>query len=188
MELDLASGLIPQARYLPSANFDSRPAAADIEALIIHAISLPPSQFGGDDVARFFTNALDFRANDYYGQLRQLRVSSHFYIQRHGELLQFVPTLFRAWHAGESRCLGRTGVNDFSIGIELEGCDTETFTEKQYQVLLQLSRVLMSAYPKIRVDHIFGHEHIAPERKTDPGPWFDWYRYLKTLAGVKFKT
>ena len=183
MKLELTSGLVRGAYYLPSANFDRRPNPQDVEALIIHAISLPSGDFNGDDVLRFFTNSLPHQRHPWYKNIRWLRVSSHFFIRRTGRVYQFVPTLYRAWHAGQSECLGRADVNDFSIGIELEGSDQVVFTDAQYDSLLGLSRELMNIYPAIRVDHIFGHEHIAPGRKTDPGQHFDWFRYLKTLAG-----
>lgn len=163
---------------MPSPNWDRRPSAAKIDLLVIHNISLPPGEFGGDAITRLFTNALDVDAHPYYAQLRGLRVSAHFLIRRDGGIIQFVPCLSRAWHAGVSRWRGRERCNDFSIGIEMEGTDAERFTDVQYRALVRLTRKLRSAYP---IRDIVGHSDIAPERKTDPGPCFDWKRYLKAL-------
>ena len=146
--------------------------------LVIHNISLPPGEFGGSAVAELFTNTLDTGAHPYYEQLRGLRVSAHFLILRDGSVVQFVPCGKRAWHAGVSSWRGRERCNDFSIGIELEGSDAELFTDRQYAVLVRLTRRLRRKYP---LRSIAGHADIAPGRKTDPGPFFDWSRYLQAV-------
>jgi AmpD protein len=146
--------------------------------LVIHNISLPPNQYGGDAIERFFTNQLDCSEHPYFEQLRGVRVSSHFLVRRGGQVLQFVSCNKRAWHAGVSSWGGRTRCNDFSIGIELEGSDFEIFTELQYSALSRLTRCLQRAYP---LRNIVGHSDIAPERKTDPGPNFDWNKYRHQL-------
>lgn len=169
-----AHGWCPQAQQWRSPNCDVRADGTAIDVLVIHNISLPPQQYGGPYIAQLFTNTLDFDADPYFDQLRALRVSSHFVIYRDGRLQQFVPTLQRAWHAGVSQFGDRPRCNDFSIGIELEGCDTEPFTDLQYACLCQLSHALQQAH-SLRA--VTGHEHIAPGRKTDPGPYFDWPRY-----------
>ena len=174
-----AAGRVDCARYLASPNCDERPPGEAITLLVIHNISLPPGEFGGDGVARLFTNELDHAAHPYYRTLASVRVSAHFLIRRSGELLQFVPCAKRAWHAGESAWCGRSRCNDFSIGIELEGADDVTYAEPQYRVLAQLTRALQSAYP---IADIAGHCDIARARKTDPGPSFDWPRYRSSIA------
>jgi AmpD protein len=165
-------------RFIPSPNFDERPLGCDISLLVIHNISLPPDEFKGDGVIEFFTNSLDFEAHPYYSQLRGLKVSAHFFIRRDGEIIQFVPCEKRAWHAGESCWQGRNRCNDYSVGIELEGADTVPFTDAQYAELVTLTRTLQRVYP---ISDIAGHSDIAPERKTDPGPCFDWDRYRAAL-------
>lgn len=167
--------------HLPSPNFDER-ASGEIDLLVIHNISLPPDEFGGDGVQRLFTNTLDRNAHPYYRTIPEGRVSSHFYIRRDGHLIQFVSCLQRAWHAGLSRWQGRARCNDFAIGIELEGSDFVPFTAAQYAVLHDLTLALRAAFP---LKGIAGHSHIAPGRKTDPGPYFDWMRYL---TGLVFKS
>ncbi len=157
-----------------SPNFDARPADAKIDLLVIHNISLPPGQFGGPAIPDLFANCLDCDAHPYFDQLRALRVSSHFLIRRDGTVMQFVSTRDRAWHAGLSSFGGRERCNDFSIGIELEGTDFEPFSRIQYEILAALSVALQRAYP---LTDVAGHEHIAPGRKTDPGPFFNWRDY-----------
>jgi AmpD protein len=159
---------------IASPNFDARPAGASIDLLVIHNISLPPGQFGGAFIADLFTNRLDYNAHPYFDHLRTLRVSAHFLIRRNGKVLQFVSVNDRAWHAGQSSFAGRERCNDFSIGIELEGTDFEPFAVVQYEALAALTAALQSGYP---LADVTGHEHIAPGRKTDPGPFFDWARY-----------
>lgn len=177
MKLDDA-GLLAEARYLPSPNCDDRPVDASIELLVIHNISLPPGEFGGDAIADLFLNRLDPQAHPYYEGIANLRVSSHFLIRRDGALLQFVPCAKRAWHAGLSQWCGRERCNDFSIGIELEGADDVPFSDAQYECLSVLARALYARYP---VKASVGHSDIAPGRKTDPGPHFSWTRYFSAL-------
>ena len=174
-----AFGRVDAARYVESPNCDERPSGAAISLLVIHNISLPPGEFGGDGIERLFANELDFDAHPYYRTLEGVRVSAHFLIRRSGELLQFVPCLKRAWHAGASVWRGRSHCNDFSIGIELEGADDVAYTDAQYRQLAELARALRSDYP---VDGIAGHSDIAPLRKTDPGPSFDWPRFRASIA------
>jgi AmpD protein len=176
--LNSVTGLIDQAEFLASPNCDEREAHCDPDVIIIHCISLPPGEYGSGDVSRFFQNNLDAEKHPYFASISHLTVSSHFFIERSGHLIQHVPTHKRAWHAGESVCLERPKVNDFSIGIELEGLDTDTngFTDVQYQCLSALIEALRKAYPVIKADHLFAHSDIAPERKPDPGPYFDWGR------------
>jgi AmpD protein len=169
-----ADGWCAGARHLPSPNFDLRQAGTPIDLLVIHNISLPPGQFGGPYIAALFTNTLDHDAHPYFEQLRPLRVSAHFLIRRTGELVQFVSADARAWHAGVSMFDGRERCNDFSIGIELEGSDFVPFEPAQYRCLAALTQALLRRYPLVSVA---GHEHIAPGRKTDPGPYFDWSAY-----------
>ncbi len=174
-----ATGRVDTARFLASPNCDERPPGEAVTLLVIHNISLPPGEFGGDGILRFFTNALDYGAHPYYETLTGLRVSAHFLIRRSGELLQFVPCAKRAWHAGASAWCGRSGCNDYSIGIELEGADDVPYTEPQYRVLAELTRALKSACP---IAGIAGHCDIAPGRKTDPGPSFDWPRFRGSIV------
>lgn len=173
------------AHLLLSPNFDVRPVSTDISLLVIHNISLPPGQFGGPFIADLFSNRLDCDAHPYFDQLRSLRVSAHFLIQRDGAVIQFVSCENRAWHAGVSKFLDRSQCNDFSIGIELEGTDFEPFTDLQYQSLTTLTLALQEHYP---LTDVVGHEHIAPGRKTDPGPFFDWYRYQSSLIQTSLTT
>ncbi|ADJ61904.1 1,6-anhydro-N-acetylmuramyl-L-alanine amidase AmpD [Herbaspirillum seropedicae] len=169
------------ARREPSPNCDDRPEGVVSQLLVIHNISLPPGEFGGSYIADLFCNRLDFDAHPYFDQLRPLRVSAHFLIRRDGEVVQFVPAHRRAWHAGVSSFEGRERCNDFSIGIELEGTDFTPFTPAQYDALLGLSQALVSRYG---LSAVAGHEHIAPLRKTDPGPFFDWQRYREEMMKI----
>ena len=182
MRVEPATGRLVGARYAQSPNQDTRPAGTAIDALIIHAISLPPGDFGGNDIEGLFCNRLDFACHPFYLGIEGLTVSSHLLIRRDGEVIQFVPFHQRAWHAGVSVLAGRSRVNDFSIGIELEGSDYEPFEEAQYRSLVDVTQALRRAYPEIAPERIVGHVEIAPERKTDPGPYFNWARYRKTLA------
>lgn len=174
-------GLLVDGNYLASPNCDERP-ACPIELLVIHNISLPPDEFGGDGVLQLFTNTLDVAAHPYYQTIAGIKVSAHFLVRRDGQIIQFVSCLKRAWHAGESCWQGRSCCNDFSLGIELEGSDTVPFTDAQYAALRQLTVALRTTYP---IRGIAGHSDIAPQRKTDPGPCFDWARYLTGLCGLK---
>lgn len=171
-------GWLEGARRLPSPNFGPRPAQACIDLVVVHSISLPPGEYGGDAVQALFTNTLDWDAHPYYQQIRGLEVSAHFYIRRDGTLWQFVSCDERAWHAGRSSWRGRENCNDDSIGVELEGLEGETFEPAQYEALARLCQALARRYP---IAHIAGHEHVAPGRKQDPGPGFDWAR-LQTLS------
>ena len=168
------NGLLQGARYIPSPNFDARPDNCAVNLIVIHNISLPPNEFGGPGVIALFTNQLDPSAHPYYATIQDIKVSSHFFIRRDGELIQFVPCTQRAWHAGASNWGGRERCNDFSIGIELEGSDMTPFTDAQYEQLIQLTATLKVTYP---IEAIQGHADIAPGRKTDPGSHFDWKRY-----------
>lgn len=179
MKID-ESGFLPEARFIASPNCGERPPRAAVSLLVIHNISLPPRQYGGDGVLEFFSNRLDPQAHPYYRLIASLRVSAHFFIRRDGEIIQFVSCHQRAWHAGASAWKGRERCNDFSIGIELEGSDSDPFADAQYTALAGLTLALKEAYP---ITDIVGHSDIAPGRKTDPGPHFDWARY-RTLIGT----
>jgi AmpD protein len=159
------------ARHCPSPNFGPRPEGMPITLAVIHSISLPPGQYGGDHIEQLFTNQLDWSAHPYFEQIRGLEVSSHFVIRRDGEVVQFVSVLDRAWHAGTSSWQGLSNCNHHSVGIELEGLEGETFEAPQYKALVQLIWALNQAWP---LHLIAGHEHIAPGRKADPGPGFEW--------------
>jgi len=161
------------ARQLASPNCDDRPAGEKVRLVVIHAISLPPGEFGGPGIVDLFTNRLDPEAHAYFRDIHHLRVSSHFLIRRQGELLQFVPCTRRAWHAGVSHWMGRDRCNDFSIGIELEGSDDRRFEDAQYRTLNHLLAELRQQFP---IEAVTGHSDIAPGRKTDPGPHFEWHR------------
>ena len=166
------TGWLDGLTHFPSPNFDHRPANSIIDLVVIHNISLPPKEFGGAGVGELFTNQLNPYEHPYYAEIAHLRVSAHFFIRRNGEIQQFVSTDHRAWHAGVSSWGGRERCNDFSIGIELEGSDFQAFTPAQYQQLAQLLRLLQVRYPSLQ--QVTGHAQIAPGRKTDPGPYFDW--------------
>ena len=175
---DWDRGWLQRAIRLDSPNFGPRPAQACIDLVVVHSISLPPGQYGGHAVQDLFTNRLHWDAHPYYQHIRGLEVSSNFYIRSDGELWQFVSCDDRAWHAGRSHYRGRDNCNDDSIGIELEGLEGETFEPAQYETLAQLCQTLAQRYP---VAHIAGHEHVAPGRKQDPGPGFDWPRLRQLL-------
>lgn len=175
-----ARGWHRRARRVPSPNFDARPHGATPELLVIHHISLPAGRFAGDAIERLFTNRLDESGHPTFAGLGALRVSAHFLIRRRGELLQFVSCDDRAWHAGASCFQGRKRCNDFSIGIELEGTGERRYTDAQYRVLAGLTRALAARWP---LRHLAGHSDVAPQRKTDPGPSFDWRRYESMLDG-----
>ncbi len=184
MSWRIADGWLQPARRVPSPNQDDRPAATDISLIVIHAISLPPGQFGGPAIDDFFTNRLDVSAHPYFQEIQSLRVSAHLLIRRDGQVVQYVAFDKRAWHAGVSRYQGRERCNDFSIGIELEGSDEAPFAESQYQTLNALIPLLRQHYPHIDAQAIAGHCHVAPGRKTDPGPHFDWSRLgLAPISG-----
>ncbi len=179
-----AAGWLQRVRHCPSPNFNQRPARHQVELLVIHNISLPPGEFGGGYIEQLFTNCLDCSvAPAAFADLRDMEVSAHVLIDRRGELTQFVSFHQRAWHAGKSQYAGRDNCNDFSIGIELEGTDTLPYSEAQYQSLAAVTRALLQYFPSLRRDRIVGHSDIAPERKTDPGPVFDWAHYRHLIAG-----
>lgn len=179
------AGLIPEARQCCSPNHDLRPPGCQVDLLVIHNISLPPKEFGGPWIDNFFQNRLDPAVHSYFASIYRQQVSSHLLIRRTGELVQYVPLELRAWHAGESLFQGRMACNDFSIGIELEGTDDIPYTDDQYHCLIRTTRQIMQRFPAITVDRIAGHSDIAPDRKTDPGPAFDWLRYRSGLASTE---
>jgi AmpD protein len=174
-------GWLAAARVRPSPNRNVRPAGSVVDLVIVHSISLPPGQYGGDEVERFFTNRLDPAAHPYFGTIRDLRVSAHFFVRRDGALVQFVSTDERAWHAGRSSFGGRADCNDFSIGIELEGLEGEGFEPAQYAGLGALLQALSQRHP---LRCVAGHQHVAPGRKADPGPGFDWPLARRAAAGL----
>jgi AmpD protein len=180
LRVDPATGLVPGAAYVPSPNRDERPPGQRPELVIVHGISLPPGEFGGPWIERLFTNTLPPEEHPYFAGIAGQRVSAHVLIRRDGGLVQFVPFHLRAWHAGMSAWRGRERCNDFSIGIELEGTDTMPYEDAQYGALAALVAALVRAYPTIPPEAIAGHEDVAPGRKTDPGPAFEWPRF-KTL-------
>jgi AmpD protein len=177
-------GWLAGARRVPSPNCDARPQRARISLLVIHGISLPPGEFGGPWIDALFTNQLDPEAHPAFAPIAALRVSAHLLIRRDGRVTQYVPFARRAWHAGVSRFDGRERCNDFSIGIELEGTDTRRYTTRQYRRLATVIARIRRRYPEITSSRIVGHSDIAPGRKTDPGPAFDWRR-LRTLLAAK---
>ena len=183
MHIDPRTGWCDSARRCPSPNCNARP-DGEVSLLVIHNISLPPGQFGTGEVENLFLNRLDPQAHPYFAGIAHLQVSAHFLIARDGALTQFVSCNERAWHAGVSCFAGREQCNDFSLGIELEGTDELPYSDAQYATLQALTRALLCAYPGLDVERICGHSDIAPQRKTDPGPAFDWARYRADLAEV----
>ena len=167
------------ANRQPSPNFGPRPPETNISLIVLHSISLPPGQFGGDEVQRLFTNQLDWDQHPYFKSIQGMEVSAHFFIRRQGELIQFVSTLDRAWHAGVSSYRGRNNCNDYAIGIELEGIEGGLFEERQYETLSALCAALLQNHP---IADIAGHEHIAPGRKADPGTGFNWSVLQRSLG------
>lgn len=180
-----AEGRASPAAQIASPNCDGRPDDTPVSLVVVHAISLPPGEFGGDGIERLFTNRLDPREHPCYATIASLRVSSHFLIRRDAGLVQFVRCSRRAWHAGESTWRNRHRCNDFSIGVELEGADDVRYTDAQYTMLARLVRALRKRYP---ITDIAGHADIAPGRKTDPGPAFDWRRFRRELAHGRART
>jgi AmpD protein len=175
-------GLIDPAHICPSPNQDERPAGCEPDLVIIHGISLPPGEYGGPYIEQLFTNCLDWDAHPYFSEIRGLKVSSHLLIKRDGGVIQFVPFNRRAWHAGESAFRDRQNCNDSSIGIELEGCDESPYADAQYDALIQVLRGLLNDYPGLSARRIAGHSDVAPGRKSDPGPAFDWLRLYDGLG------
>ncbi|WP_416202621.1 1,6-anhydro-N-acetylmuramyl-L-alanine amidase AmpD [Marinobacter sp. X15-166B] len=180
------TGRIPGARWSPSPNYGERPAGADISLLVVHNISLPPGQFGGDYIEHFFHNRLDPGGHPYFASIAELCVSAHALIRRDGTVVQFVSLLDRAWHAGRSQFRGRDECNDFSIGVELEGTDELPYETAQYATLADLAALIMAAWPEVTAERIAGHCDIAPGRKTDPGAAFDW-RYFHHQLNHRIK-
>lgn len=176
MRIDPVTHLIAGVNFVSSPNCDLRPEHTAIELIVIHNISLPPGIFGQGYIHDFFQNRLDASRHPYFDEIKELNVSSHLLIERTGQLTQFVPFNRRAWHAGQSEYQGRMACNDFSIGIELEGTDSEVYTDSQYSVLNAVITSLTMTYPQLAKNNIVGHSDIAPGRKTDPGPAFDWSR------------
>ena len=170
------------ATQCPSPNFNFRPENTDISLLVIHNISLPPGEFGGGYVQKFFQNTLDASLHPYFSTIAELKVSAHLFIERDGKVTQFVSFDARAWHAGSSSFAGVADCNNYSIGIELEGADDTPYSDAQYRALEKVSRQLLLTYPKLTPERITGHADIAPGRKTDPGPAFDWQRYRTSLG------
>jgi len=181
LQLEKESAWIADVRKIISPNQDDRPEGAEIELLVIHGISLPPGDFGGSYIDQLFTNELNVNDHPYFAEIIDLKVSAHILINRLGEITQYVPFSKRAWHAGESVFHGRPCCNDYSIGVELEGDDEQPYTQEQYQKLIELTRLIKLRWPVITNDHIVGHCHIAPDRKTDPGPVFDWDYFFELL-------
>lgn len=178
----IVSGWLQGCKHVPSPNCGQRPADASVVLLVVHNISLPPGEFGGPYIEALFTNNLDPQLHSYFTEIADLKVSAHFLIRRDGEVIQFVATTENAWHAGLSSWRGREKCNDFSIGIELEGTDSQVYTSVQYRALSQLIQACRRAHPEIEPKAIVGHSDIAPGRKTDPGPSFDWHRLSKEIG------
>ena len=181
MQINTKTGLLNECKQCPSPNKDARPVNTAIDLVVVHSISLPPGKYGGEAIEQFFQNQLDKNQHPYFEEICEMQVSSHALIKRTGEIVQFVPFHERAWHAGQSNYQGRDRCNDFSIGIELEGTDSDDFEDIQYQQLAQLVSVLQKAYPAIS-DHITGHSDISPGRKKDPGTGFDWDKLKNNLS------
>ena len=182
MEFQISNNLLNGAVQRTSPNCSDRNLNDAIELLVIHNISLPPGEFETGCIAQLFCNELDSDAHPYFTEIAHLRVSSHLVIARSGEVTQFVPFNKRAWHAGKSSFQGRKDCNEFSIGIELEGTDYEPFSDNQYEVLALITNLLLVEYPSLNSDRIVGHSDIAPCRKTDPGPYFEWERYRDAIS------
>ena len=181
LQIDVGPGLLIGTPYIPSPNQDPRPPGASLDLVVIHGISLPPGDYGGTWVEAFFTNDLPSDHHPFFQSIAGLRVSAHAYLRRDGRIIQFVPFHRRAWHAGASVWGYRPACNDYSVGIELEGCDEDPYEDVQYERLAQLLAALGAAYPTLADAAVVGHHDIAPGRKTDPGPHFDWVR-LSTLC------
>ena len=182
IQIDTSKHLIKGIRYVASPHCDDRPDETTPDLVVVHCISVPAGLYGGSQIEKLFTGTLSPKDGDeVYAELGDMRVSAHLLIRRDGELLQFVPFDKRAWHAGESNYCGRKMCNDFSIGIELEGCDRDVYEQVQYDRLREVTRALLNAYPTLSTEHIVGHSDIAPLRKTDPGPKFDWQLFRKGL-------
>lgn len=179
--MNIDSHWLKQAKIIPSPNFDERPIETDISLIVVHCISLPPNQFGGQYIDQLFCNQLNPDDHPYFGKVHQIKVSAHLLIKRGGQITQYVAFNKRAWHAGISEYKGRKRCNDYSIGIELEGIETQEYTDEQYQQLAIVCKTLLTFYPKLSTKDIVGHSNIAPGRKTDPGKSFNWEKLLSGL-------
>jgi N-acetyl-anhydromuramoyl-L-alanine amidase len=184
LQVDLDNGLMRGARQIASPNHDSRPAGVEADLIVVHGISLPPGEYGGPWIDRLFTNTLPADVHPYFAEIGVLRVSSHLAVTRDGAVTQYVRFTDRAWHAGRSSFEGREACNDFSVGVELEGTDTQPYTAAQYDRLAEIVAALCAAYPRLSPARLVGHSDIAPGRKTDPGPAFDWPRARRRIAAV----
>jgi AmpD protein len=184
LEVDLESGLMRGARQISSPNHDSRPTGVEADLIVVHGISMPPGEFGGPWIDRLFTNTLPAELHPYFAEVGSLRVSSHLVVNRYGAVTQYVSFAERAWHAGKSIYQGREACNDFSVGVELEGTDTQAYEAAQYGALAEVVAALCTAYPRLSPDRLVGHSDIAPDRKTDPGPAFDWPRARRLIAAA----
>jgi AmpD protein len=182
VRIDTKTGWLVNVNRVPSPNCDPRPRDCALDLIVVHGISLPPDEYGGTWIDRFFTNTLPAQAHEYFATIAHMRVSAHVLIARGGSMTQYVAFTDRAWHAGESQYCGRRACNDFSVGIELEGSDDIPYEQAQYESLAALVRALRDAYPSLRSAEIVGHSDIAPGRKTDPGPAFDWPHLQRRLA------
>lgn len=182
MQVDLESGMLRGVAQIASPNCDARPPGVEPDLIVVHGISLPPGEFGGQWIERLFTNTLPCDAHPYFAELGPLRVSSHLTVRRDGAVTQYVKFTERAWHAGKSSFEGREACNDYSIGIELEGTDTLAYDDAQYRVLGRVIAALCAAYPTLSPDRVVGHSDVAPGRKTDPGPAFDWPHARRLIA------
>jgi AmpD protein len=184
LQVDLESGLMRGARLIASPNYDSRPAGVEADLIVVHGISMPPGEFGGPWIDRLFTNSLPAEMHPYFAEVGSLRVSSHVVVARDGAVTQYVAFTQRAWHAGKSIYQGREACNDFSVGVELEGTDTLAYEPAQYGALAEVVAALCAAYPRLSPARLVGHSDIAPGRKTDPGPAFDWPRARRLIAAA----
>jgi AmpD protein len=185
LQVDPNSGLMRGARQIASPNHDARPAGVEADLIVVHGISLPPGEFGGPWIDRLFTNTLPAQIHPYFAEVCSLRVSSHLVLDRDGAVTQYVSVRDRAWHAGKSMYEGREACNDFSVGVELEGTDTLPYEAAQYQALAKVVAALCAAFPRLSPDRVVGHSDIAPGRKTDPGPAFDWPRARALIAAAR---
>lgn len=186
MQIDLETGWATGIRILASPNCNSRPEGVAVDLLVVHCISLPPGQYGGGYIEKLFSNQLPVEEHPYFKAIANNPVSAHFLINREGAITQFVSVYERAWHAGESSFAGRARCNDYSIGVELEGCVTDCFTFEQYKALQALTSALKGCFPAINCGRIVAHSDIAPGRKDDPGPFFDWQEFFSLLRDVGF--
>jgi N-acetyl-anhydromuramoyl-L-alanine amidase len=184
LQVDIDSGLLRDVKFIMSPNCDARPAGIETDLIVVHGISLPPGEFGGPWIERLFTNSLPPEQHEYFASIGPLRVSSHVVISRGGELTQYVKFTDRAWHAGVSRYQDRAACNDFSVGVELEGTDHLPYEPAQYQVLAEVIAALCAAYPSFSPERVVGHSDIAPGRKTDPGPAFDWPHACRLIGAA----